>query len=210
MADPTFADLVEQARSLLIIGCPAVEQRDDDEWSEPAWQQHVDETVAQMQTLHEDGLPDGLGLDLAVPASALHVREDGEDCYSPLDGTATPDDLRRVAARAVVAHALLRREAEEQMLIALIALDLTKPVDERRYRIGSWSPEEIGPKATLDEEVVGTARNLGLEKAEASLAAMRGHVEAKRAQDLPLNDWPNLVAAWEKAVATLREEASNG
>jgi hypothetical protein len=199
VADPTFADLVEQARERLVIGCPAVELRDEDEFREPAWQEYIAETMTHLQAQQKEGLPEGLGLDLAVPGAAMLLDEETQERWATLDPSETPDTLRRLAARAVVTHALLRREAEEQMLIALVALELTKPADQRRIHIGTWPPEETGSKVSLAEEVASTARNLGLEKSEASLAALRKVVDGKRASGLPLADWPNLVAAWEKA-----------
>jgi hypothetical protein len=119
-----FADLLGQARARLRISHCAIEDYTTSSWSsgpdEPVSQRYVDETAAQLERLRAEGAPEDL--ELMVPTSVEYFDEDGQQAWARWE-PASPETLRRVAAHAIVAYSLLRQEAEQQMVIALVALN---------------------------------------------------------------------------------------
>lgn len=180
----TFDDLLEQARQRLVLDVCAITARTDEHDGHPSFEpvedRYVANTLDHLQNLIAEGVPDDL--ELLIPSDAEALAENGDEIWLDPD-EATDEGLLRIAARAVAAYALLRRAAEEQMVTALWVMD----------RLG-WDGKS--PRASLAETVMTTAANIGLVAAEATLA------EIKRGAR---SDDPDVVVAWEAAVARLKE-----
>lgn len=124
MSDSTFAVLVEQARQRLTLAPGVIEENNGSfdgyyEPDEPVSERLVVETVQHVAKLREQA--DGEDFCLLV-AIDWYVNKDGNQQSFTWD-TASPEVLRRVAAHAVVSYSLLRREAEQQMVNIIAALD---------------------------------------------------------------------------------------
>jgi hypothetical protein len=124
MSDPTFADLVEQARQRLTLTAGLIEENDgtfDGYYppDEPVSERLVIETVQHVAKLREQIAGEDLNVEVRPD---WYVNEDGNQQSLTWD-TASPEVLRRFAAHAIVSYSLLRREAEQQMVNIIAALD---------------------------------------------------------------------------------------
>lgn len=124
-SETTLDALVEQARQCLVLDLGPISERQGNsdwcDWIDPVPQRLITDTMALLEGLRAEGLPEGL----QTSPCPEYINDDGRQAYADLTD-ATPDKLRRVAAHALVAYALLRQEAEKQMVAAWIALDMAE------------------------------------------------------------------------------------
>lgn len=116
----TFTDLINQARARLTLDVCAIRENTDDGYgpSEPVAQRFIDDTVTVLEKI----LVVAVREDLDLLGGGYYLNDEGREHAFDWE-TAAPETLRRHAAHCAVSCALLRAEAEQQVVNAAAALN---------------------------------------------------------------------------------------